>query len=261
MHSRVQGGEADETREQNLASVIELVGAELLAAADLADLEYRLEMLLQNEQLHRKLVKLRKLMDSNDLVAAVISDELPCLPEGDELAPILRDVGRLTSAGASAFLEFILWLRRAEQNEADLSLGLRLAEVFRRVGESDARGAYEVLIDAQIPLAVRRGLLGRDGSEVCAAAFCSFVGDVESWRVMFLAERWRDGLRDYVRMLAGFPGVDLHPEELRKLGVNEVACLAAELEQHERAQKAWRQISEHARVRGLDCFPPGNDDD
>jgi hypothetical protein len=220
-------------------------GGQLLAAESLDDLEDRLDLLVERHDL----------VLLNGLMAESMTDRVPerpgRIPEfgptakqifGGGTEELIRQGLTLSVAVADAFARF--FGGRAEQ----------VREEAERLRQRPSIASF--LRDPSVPAEVGMAVVEGAKAGVCVLAVCAAIlagAPLEPWLGRAIAERWVRAQRNYLRLIASFPGaevpLDVIPEEERM----DLPRLAREVSE---AQERFRELGRRALETPGGVYPP-----
>lgn len=180
------------------------LGSPVLKARDVSELDELLDELADDPAVEH----LNQLVATDPEFCATLGD----LEIGDEAPvpePILMVVG---ASQRGLVIEAERYLRTYVNAFQEL---VRLAaERGEDLAAVAAHGAT-ALDDPDVPTEVRLRMLAGIRATVAMTAIVSAISHgntLEPWLARALCERWRDGLRDYLTLLASLPGANVSPE-------------------------------------------------
>lgn len=230
------------------------VGSFVFASQDREELEEQLDALLRDVTYARLLNDLRQAI----AVMASATREQEQEEESEIAAELLAGAGAerealLREAMALSDAIALAW-RQAHESWMREGGAARLPRTAQQV----ARPPLWFVHDPTVPTVLKRAWYGAPVADACAfAVACARHGQAQDWQVRALLELWRSHAREYLRCLAGMPGVSL-PAPLQP---DEPLDLEAIQAAHEQNELAYQRRLAQARATGASVFPvPGDDD-
>jgi hypothetical protein len=152
------------------------------------------------------------------------------------------DRGRELQLGAQ--LEAAIW-------GASLQLAGRRRPQSRRAPKL-VSDPLEYLTSVSIPTTVRRAYLGAQKAEVALIAMGGSKRRLPDWLASALVERWIDGNKGLLRLLAGVDGVEIPPGLIAD---SERVDIADMERQYGRAESGYQERLADARRAAMDVYP------
>lgn len=234
----------------NLATYIGVkVGAPLLSAQSVDDLDDRIDKLIEGPELLKQAEFGLRVLSDDAFQAAMKRDRV--LPADVFGAFGKGEVLRSLEEGDRLALEIFsaVWqLKALLPATVDLASG--------PLGEPDPMG---FLADPRVPVPVAEAYLGSFQAAACQAAVMQalITGQrPEPWLALAIAERWVKGERAFIRLLASMPGVSVGEDVVP---MSERLDLTALVAQSRSAEERFRQQLDAARTSGESICPPIGD--
>ncbi len=234
--------------EKKLLEVVEFgattFGAPLLDAADLDDLDARMDSILESRefaQFYAQLLSEAPILSDPPLQSAPISP---------------REVTQLGIGAPDAFakaLEITLRALRVRQQMQGRIKPQQIARVSKTMQEMSI---LAFCLDPSLPPEIGLVLLGWFRTELCGLAFGEMIrakGRIEPWLAMGIAQRWLEGAENYLRFLASIPGVDVSVDWVPLEQRIDLQRIEAE---HRAERERIKELFDQAEASGAPIYPP-----
>jgi hypothetical protein len=221
----------------------------LLESKDLDDLDDRIEALLDKPELTA----------FNTLVLASVPAEKLEAQVTSQVT--MQDIVDLGVAAPDLFAQAINLSVLVMQFRRQLAKQIGTQDVARALGNFGSRSLTSLCLDKSVPPELGMILFAWFCADLCSLAFCEMVMSkqrVEPWLAKGIAQRWVDGARKYLRLIASFRGADVPLDLVSQADRIDLPRTFAE---HRAARERMDRFVEEAIASELPVYAPDFIDD